>query len=103
MGLLRYQVFLAYGVLFVAVWQALLRQYPDDLVVWILPLVALGLLAIYGISSIAVGVLTFRDTPEAAAELEQQIAEAKAEMKQRGIINSSTRNSKTKQHHEQDT
>ena len=92
MGLLRYQVFLAYGVLFVAVWQALLRQYPDDdLVLW-MPFWALGLLAIYGISSIAIGVLTFRDTPEAAAELEQQIAEAKAEMTKRGIINSSTRN-----------
>ena len=96
MGLLRYQVFLAYGVLFVAVWQALLRQYPDDdLVLW-MPFWALGLLAIYGISSIAIGVLTFRDTPEAAAELEQQIAEAKAEMTQRGIIRDEDSKSKTK-------
>jgi cytochrome c biogenesis protein ResB len=91
--LLRYQIFLAYGVLFLAVWQALLLQQAQSessnshsTFIQYLPVWALVALAIYGISSIAIGVMTFRDTPEAAAELEGHIAEAKKEMTKRGII-----------------
>ena len=37
-------------------------------------------------ASIVLGLISFKDTPEAAAEIDQQVLEAKAEMKKRGVI-----------------
>jgi dolichyl-phosphate mannosyltransferase polypeptide 3 len=88
-GLLRYQVFLGYGFLFLAVWYALLNKQdmksPNPLIVYA-PVWAITLLAIYGIGSIAYGVAAFEDMPEAAAEINKQIIEARQEMKKRGVI-----------------
>jgi dolichyl-phosphate mannosyltransferase polypeptide 3 len=89
-GLLRYQVFLGYGFLFLAVWYAALSsqkdmESPNPLIVYA-PVWAIILLAIYGIGSIAYGVAVFEDMPEAAAEMEKQIVEARQEMKKRGVI-----------------
>lgn len=50
------------------------------------PAWAILLLGIYAAVTIIYNVLTFNDCPEAAAELDQQIKEAKKEMKKRKII-----------------
>lgn len=95
-GLLRYQVFLSYGVAFLALWYAALQNkeaileasgHPEatDLAVQWAPLWGILCLAVYAFVSIAYGVLTFEDFPEAATELELQVKEARAEMKRRGI------------------
>jgi dolichyl-phosphate mannosyltransferase polypeptide 3 len=89
-GLLRYQVFLGYGFLFLAVWYAALSnqkdlESPNSLIVYA-PVWAIILLAIYGIGSIAYGVAVFEDMPEAAAEMDKQIIEARQEMRKRGVI-----------------
>ena len=92
-GLLRYQVFLAYGVLFLALWNAALRATetndPNDLssvLAYYAPVWAILLLGVYAVSSIAYGVMTFEDFPDAAAEIERQIKEARAEMTKRGVL-----------------
>jgi hypothetical protein len=43
-------------------------------------------LGLYAFISIAYGVISCKDFPEAAHEIEIQVQEAKAEMKKRGII-----------------
>lgn len=83
--MLRYQLFLAVGVSFLSVWYAALQVSDNPLVLYA-PAWAILLLAIYAISSIAIGLVNFRDTPEAATEIEQQVKEAKSEMTKRGII-----------------
>jgi len=50
------------------------------------PLWGILSLGFYAIFNIAMGVKNVRDVPEAAMELEQQILEAKQEMKKRGIL-----------------
>jgi dolichyl-phosphate mannosyltransferase polypeptide 3 len=92
--LLRYQVFLCYGALFLALWYASF-QVKDNLVErmtianiiipWA-PLWLLIVLGVYALGCIGYGMISSRDYPEAALELEQEIQEAKAEMKRRGII-----------------
>ena len=89
-GLLRYQVFLGFGFLFLAVWYAGLSnqtdlESPNPLIVYA-PVWAIMLLAIYGIGSIAYGVAVFEDMPEAAAEINKHVIEARQEMKKRGVI-----------------
>lgn len=99
MGLLRYQVFLAYGGAFLAVWySALLRKgeilslvasQHEALATVVLdwaPVLALFVFALYALARLIVGVMTFGDCPAAAAELEMQVAEAKKELKKRGIL-----------------
>lgn len=96
MGLLRYQIFLSYTGAILAVWAIALgngnnnhfrlETYTDIAVVFA-PLWCLIILGIYLLSLLIYGVLTYRDCPEAAKELEGEISEAKAEMKRRGIIN----------------
>lgn len=92
MGLLRYQIFLVYGVLFLAFWLGAKTNQDETtgpaakIFVDFGPLWALVILGLYALSTIAYNVMTFNDCPEAAAELEQQIKEAKKEMKKRGII-----------------
>ena len=86
--LLRYQIFLGYGALFLAVWfYALSNQSENEKsrMVEFAPVWAVLVLGVYAASSVVHGVLTFKDCPEAAKELEEQVAEAKTEMKNRGI------------------
>mmetsp|Transcript_33739 Transcript_33739/g.77851 ORF Transcript_33739/g.77851 Transcript_33739/m.77851 type:complete len:103 (-) Transcript_33739:92-400(-) len=97
---LRYQIFLLYGSFFLVVWgllvykkQAILEAIGEEpffswTVDWILTLFPIFLVLIWGILSLMVisyNVVTLRDVPRAARELEQQIEEAKNEMKKRGI------------------
>jgi Dolichol-phosphate mannosyltransferase subunit 3 (DPM3) len=93
-ALLRWQVFAAYGATFLAIWYYALNNKQEwsanviklDLLIDFGPLWAILVLGIYAVSSVVVGVVKFRDCPEAAVELNQEIAEAKAELKRRGII-----------------
>lgn len=92
MGLLRYQIFLGYAVVFLALWIGA-RMKQDDtaqgvskILVDFAPIWAIGALGIYALATIMYNVMTFNDCPEAAEELEKQIKEAKAEMKKRKII-----------------
>lgn len=96
-GLLRYQIFLAYGGAFLALWYAVLlsqeaiveaSMFPvttTELAVRWAPLWGILALGLYALMSVIYGVLTFEDCPEAALELERQVQEARAEMKRRGI------------------
>jgi dolichol-phosphate mannosyltransferase subunit 3 len=95
-GLLRYQVFLAYGGAFMALWYAALQHedaiiqvssFPAaaELAIRWAPLWGIAALGLYALIVIAHGMLTFQDFPEAIAELEHQVLEARAEMKRRGI------------------
>lgn len=92
-GLLRYQIFLGYGAAFLAVWYYLLLNHhryvkSDSLVTLIqwAPFFGLVFFASFALSSLIIGVMNFRDCPDAAAEIEKQVLEAKAELKKRGII-----------------
>lgn len=94
MGLLRYQVFLSYGLLFVSLWYySWIRQEEWSLstgiaqtIIPYAPFLALLLLASYLLTRLIIGVLSFRDCPDAATELEKQIKEAKAAMKKLNVI-----------------
>jgi dolichyl-phosphate mannosyltransferase polypeptide 3 len=93
MGLLRYQIFLMYGAVFVSVWYyALVNKESYDLspkvslLVMFAPVWGILALGIYLLLRLIVGVMTFSDVPEASTELEGHIAEAKAEMRRRKII-----------------
>ena len=86
--LLSYQIFLAIGLTFVSIWIALIRSSestPNPLVLYA-PAWAIILLGVYAAGSVILGLMSFKDTPEAAAEIERQIIEAKKEMKRRGVI-----------------
>mmetsp|Transcript_2378 Transcript_2378/g.5142 ORF Transcript_2378/g.5142 Transcript_2378/m.5142 type:complete len:92 (-) Transcript_2378:389-664(-) len=88
MELLRYQIFLGLAVAFLSIWVALIQgagMNSNPLIVYA-PVWAIILLGIYAVGSIIVGLVSFKDTPEAAAEIDRQVLEAKAEMKKRGII-----------------
>mmetsp|Transcript_23455 Transcript_23455/g.55571 ORF Transcript_23455/g.55571 Transcript_23455/m.55571 type:complete len:115 (+) Transcript_23455:91-435(+) len=100
--LLRYQIFLVYGAIFLATWGVLLSRLSSTLssageedeqpsiietiLIRYLPIWAILLLGVYAASSVVYGVMIFKDTPEASAELELQITEAKQEMTKRGVI-----------------
>jgi dolichyl-phosphate mannosyltransferase polypeptide 3 len=95
-GLLRYQLFLAYGGVFMALWYAALQNqeaimqatsFPTatDLAIRWAPLWGIVALGLYALIVVGQGMLTFQDFPEAVAELERQVKEARAEMKKRGI------------------
>ena len=93
MGLLRYQVFLVYGVVFLAVWQGVKMNQDEataspaaKILVNFAPIWAIVALGIYALSTIIYKVMTFNDCPEAAKEIDEQVKEAKAEMKRRKII-----------------
>ena len=83
--MLRYQLFLAIGVSFLSVWYSAIQFSVDPLVLYA-PVWGILLLGLYAVSNIAIGLVNFKDTPEAAAEIEQQVKEAKAEMTKRGVI-----------------
>lgn len=91
-GLLRYQVFLLYAVLFLAVWQGAKMNQDETagigtkILVDFAPLWAVVALGVYALSTIIYNVMTFNDCPEAAKEIDENVKEAKAEMKKRKII-----------------
>ena len=88
MELLRYQTFIAIGLSFLSIWLALIKSSdaPVGPLVLFAPVWSVILLGLYAISSIVLGLITLKDTPEAAAEIERHIVEAKAEIKKRGIV-----------------
>jgi dolichyl-phosphate mannosyltransferase polypeptide 3 len=86
-GLLRWQIFSAYGIALASLW-AYARAKADEanrVLDWA-PLWAILALAVYAGGSVVYGVATFRDCPEAATEIEQQVKEARKELKRRGIL-----------------
>ncbi len=87
MKLLRYQIFLAIGIAFLSIWLTLINgSDSSNPITLYAPVWAIILLGLYAVGSVILGLMSFKDTPEAAAEIERQIQEAKAEMKKRGII-----------------
>ena len=96
-GLLRYQIFLAYGVAFLAAWHALLQNEnilsnwlplsteQVHILVYFAPLWFIVGLGVYAIVSIGIGVSNFKDCPEAAKEVDMQVKEARIELKKLGI------------------
>lgn len=86
-GLLRYQIFLGYAAAFLSAWYlALTRKEEPNLAIDYAPLWAILALGVYAAGSVIIGVATFESHPEAAAELEKEVAEAKAALKKRGIL-----------------
>lgn len=91
--LLRYQIFLAYGCAFGAIWLYGIRnidklELPEvgNVIVVYAPVWGVLFLGIYLLSRLVLGVFSFRDCPDAAKEIEMQIAEARNAMKARKII-----------------
>jgi len=100
-GLLRYQLFLSIGILFIGLWRAsitrlatiqntlstLLSIDPSTtkILVIYLPIWAIILLGIYALSCVLYKVATFGDCPEAAVELSGQIEEAKQKLAKQGF------------------
>ena len=86
--MLRYQVFLTIGMSFLSIWLALIKgsDAASNALVLYAPVWAIILLGLYAIGSVVLGLMSFKDTPEAAAEIERQILEAKSEMQRRGIL-----------------
>lgn len=78
-------------VLIVSVWFAIITQnignlaidYPNATFLW--PLGLLILFGLWALSVIVYRVATFNDCPEAAAELQTQIKEAKEDLKKQGL------------------
>jgi len=93
MGLLRYQVFASYVAAIILSWLWALNNieslplspqlHPAITFAPLLVVVAVGL---YLLSVLVVGVLSFRDCPEAAKELDRDVKAAKADLRSRGII-----------------
>lgn len=105
MGLLRYQIVTGYVVAFLSMWIFALSRIDElkepitqaatatalspELIILLIewaPAVAILLLGIYALSALVIGVIQFKDCPEAAIELEKQVEEAKRELKKRGLI-----------------
>jgi Dolichol-phosphate mannosyltransferase subunit 3 (DPM3) len=91
--MLRYQVFLSYGIPFLAFgWWAITRK-SDEMASTslahrvVLPLFGgVGLLGVYLFARLVIGVASFQDCHDAAVEINAQIKEAKAELRKRKII-----------------
>jgi len=100
-GLLRYQLFLSIGILFVGLWKASVTRLstiqktlssalsidPNTTKIFViyLPIWAILLLGVYALCSVLYKVATFGDCPEAAVELNQQIEEAKQKLTKQGF------------------
>jgi dolichyl-phosphate mannosyltransferase polypeptide 3 len=90
--MLKYQKWLAALTAFFALWW-LLRAYVSASVgdtrvlqvVNVLPLYALVCFGAYSLGTIALSVMSVQDFPEASKELDQQVVEAKADLKRRGF------------------
>jgi hypothetical protein len=94
--MLRYQVFLSYGTVFLAVWWWGLSKKTEaaeiastklsQRLVLFAPVLGVVGLGVYLLARLAIGVASFRDCNEAAAEIDAQIKEARAELRKRKII-----------------
>ena len=95
--MLRYQLFLSIGIVFLSIWKALLvnldsiKNYSsapsstiDIIVNTFLPIAPILLLAFYALFSVLYKVATFEDCPDAADELSRQINGAKSKLKAAG-------------------
>lgn len=90
--MLKYQKWLAALTVFFALWW-LLRAFVIDSVddarvlqvVNVVPLYALVCFGAYSLAVIALSVMAVQDFPEASKELDQQVIEAKADLKRRGF------------------
>jgi hypothetical protein len=94
MGLLRYQVFITYGAVFLAIWYQALSFRSEakadlslkvDLLIKFAPVWAVLALGIYAVCNLVHGVVNMSDCPDAAKEIDQNVKEARKEMKKRGI------------------
>ncbi|KAL7527478.1 hypothetical protein ACHAXR_001975 [Thalassiosira sp. AJA248-18] len=103
--LLRYQLFLSIGILFLAIWKTGLthldsiKSWPPlaatnlvgmtpstiEVLVTYLPIWAIVTLGMYALFSVLYRVATFGDCPEAAEELSRQIVGAKEKLKAAGF------------------
>lgn len=91
--MLRYQVFLSYGVVLSAVWwwfvsridQLALTELGRGLILFA-PFLGVVMLGLYLLFRLVLGVASYHDCPDAAAEIDAQIKEAKIELKRRKII-----------------
>lgn len=95
--MLRYQLFLGYGVAFAAVWYAALQRKIEiasslgtsapltSMVVDYAPLCAILVLGVYAVLSVAYRVATMADYPDAAEEIDMQVKEAKAALIKMGV------------------
>jgi len=95
--MLRYQLFLGYGVAFAAVWCAALQRKDEiastlgtsssvtSLVVDYAPIWAILVLGVYAVLSVAYRVATMADYPDAAEEIDMQVKEAKAALIKMGV------------------
>ena len=105
MGLLRYQIFLSYGAIFVSLWIYLIINsststssnsvdnnnnnklvLSNNTKIWYIPVMGVIMLGSYLLTLLIVGVATYKDCPEAAIEMENEIKEAQLEMKKRKVI-----------------
>jgi Dolichol-phosphate mannosyltransferase subunit 3 (DPM3) len=88
MRLLRYQVFLAYGISFITAWMLLIniKHFEANIFVTYAPLWSIVMLGFYLLTLLIIGVRSFNDCPEASRELVKDILEAEQEMKKCGII-----------------
>ena len=93
MGLLRFQLFAVYGAAFFSCWYTLLQKKEElgmnataTFLVDFAPLWAIIAVGLYLLSVLIIGVLSFEDCPQAAKELDEEVKQAKVELKKRGII-----------------
>ena len=103
--LLRYQIFLSYGIVILSIWCYALKNkttlthcdscckpilcyfpsYTREPIIDYAPLWVLILLAFYALGSVVVGVINFSDCPEASKEVEADIKEAKIALTKMGL------------------
>ena len=102
--LLRYQLFLSAGAIFLGIWRQALSHVDSikswtassninnilqpsmvEILIKYLPFWAIIALGLYALSTVLYRVATFGDCPEAAEELSSQIGEAKEKLKAAGF------------------
>lgn len=91
--MLRYQIVFSWLMLWCSIWIGLcywVDEYkkPQEIkdVVYILPMYGLICFGAYSLGTIGLSLMAVRDCPEASKELDQQIKEAKKDLKRKGII-----------------
>lgn len=83
--ILQYQVFTLYISLMVALW-VVLKEETESTVVQYAPFWLVIAMSLWVVFSILRGVAYLENSPNAAAEIEKDVGEARAVMKKRGII-----------------
>ncbi|GLE02125.1 hypothetical protein PINS_up010963 [Pythium insidiosum] len=90
--MLKYQKWLVSFVIALLAWLALIKISTDVLVdprisqiVFVLPMYALVTFGAYSLAVIAMSVMAVTDCPDAAKELDQQVVEAKADLRKKGM------------------